>query len=298
MDNDGLKEMLVRWDGCWIPGVYRIHDGEVLFSQIASKDTDTVTYISVNEHDERFFVVGEKTDSYEKLWIYDVKKNYAPGLLAYYEKCRASNDSTSPMDYYIMDVPVRRNIDHKYCRKYCEEDFYIDFKLNVGEEDSTIEWRKTNGIMSENEESKKSSESIDMENVIKSYEDYIKLNYNSAYGNVNISLLFIDDNDIPEAIIEQDGDIEWSIIGYDSENEKAVYLAGCTMNSLFYKPKGGCFYYDWSDGESNGSVYYKINGSNISECSEDELGNDVLKNCIYYDGLFFSNPAEAFKNLK
>ncbi len=162
--------------------------------------------------------------------------------------------------------------------------------------------------------------SSEMEKVLQTYDDYMKSVFDSAYGDVKISLLYINDDDIPEAVIEQDGDIGWNIVGYD--NGKVVDMSAVVCDSLYYVPKGNCYYYEWSDGESTGFVCYTTEGTKVSEWSIDDayttqgaehyysdqnttrqkisdeevqaLRNKVEKGSVRFDGSFYPTAEEAY----
>ena len=196
------------------------------------------------------------------------------------------------------------------------------------QENKSLNWKKVSQVMDGDAgESTSNTPTASIENldlVIKSYDDYMNQNYNSEYGAVEISLIYINNDNVPEAIIQQDGDISWSIIGY--EDGKAIELSGCVIDSLFYEPKGNHFFYEWSDGEESGTVSCTTNGNKVNTWSIDEIYttqgteyyysdektnnkklseseakkyfNEASSGCILYEGDFYSNAKEAFNNLK
>ena len=196
------------------------------------------------------------------------------------------------------------------------------------QENKSLNWKKVSQVMDGDAgESTSNTPAASIENldlVIKSYDDYMNQNYNSEYGAVEISLIYINNDNVPEAIIQQDGDISWSIIGY--EDGKAIELSGCVIDSLFYEPKGNHFFYEWSDGEESGTVSCTTNGNKVNTWSIDEIYttqgteyyysdektnnkklseseakkyfNEASSGCILYEGDFYSNAKEAFNNLK
>ena len=119
-------------------------------------------------------------------------------------------------------------------------------------------------------------------------------NFDKTYGDVKIALVYINDDDIPEALIEQEGNMGWDIITYDSGN--AIHLVYVT--DLVYKPKGSGFYNSWSDGEEWGTDYYIMKGTNVSTSSEKELGDEYIKNCKQFNGIFYASTEEALRHIE
>jgi len=323
MNSDGQNELIVRSYGYWIPDIIQYKDGKITFSKVENVGSSGITVINNNNQ----FVSGDTShEGRDQYWISEIDKSGNSKVILFFANYWGDWAESGSPEYYKKELPKTEDFTSDDCEKIDEAE-YKKLLNEYNQENKSLNWQKVSQVMDGDEEAASSTPAASIENlddIIKAYDDYMKQNYNSEYGAVEISLIYINSDDIPEAIIQQDGDISWSIIGY--ENGKAVELSGCVIDSLFYEPKGNHFFYEWSDGEESGTVSCTINGNKVNTWSIDEIYttqgteyyysdentsnkklseseakkyfNEASRGCILYNGDFYSNAKEAFNNLK
>ena len=323
MNNDGQNELIVRSYGYWIPDIIQYKDGKITFSKVENVGSSGITVINNNNQ----FVSGDTShEGRDQYWISEIDKSGNSKVILFFANYWGDWAESGSPEYYKKELPKTDDFTSDDCEKIDEAE-YKKLLNEYNQENKSLNWQKVSQVMDGDEEAASSTPAASIENlddIIKAYDDYMKQNYNSEYGAVEISLIYINSDNIPEAIIQQDGDISWSIIGY--ENGKAVELSGCVIDSLFYEPKGNHFFYEWSDGEESGTVSCTINGNKVNTWSIDEIYttqgteyyysdentsnkklseseakkyfNEASRGCIQYNGDFYSNAKEAFNNLK
>lgn len=324
MNSDGQNELIVRSYGYWIPDIIQYKDGKIKFSKVENVGSSGITVINNNNQ----FVSGDTShEGRDQFWISEIDKSGDARVVLFFANYWGEWAKSGSQEYYKKESHKTEDFTSDDCDRIDEAE-YKSLLSEYNQENKSLNWQKVSQVMDgDDKESVSDTPSVSIENmdaIIKAYDDYMRQNYESEYGAVEISLIYINDDNVPEAIIQQEGDISWSIIGY--ENGKAVDLSGCVVDSLFYEPKGNHFFYDWSDGESSGTVSCTLSGNKVSTWSIDEIYttqgteyyysdettsnkklteaeaqknfNEASRGCIQFDGDFYSNAKEAFDNLK
>ena len=324
LNSDGQNELIVRSYGYWIPDIIQYKDGKIKFSKVENVGSSGITVINNNNQ----FVSGDTShEGRDQFWISEIDKSGDARVVLFFANYWGEWAESGSQEYYKKESPQTEDFTSDDCDRIDEAE-YKSLLSEYNQENKLLNWQKVSQVMDgDDKESVSDTPSVSIENmdaIIKAYDDYMHQNYESEYGAVEISLIYINDDNVPEAIIQQEGDISWSIIGY--ENGKAVNLSGCVVDSLFYEPKGNHFFYDWSDGESSGTVSCTLSGNKVSTWSIDEIYttqgteyyysdennnnkklseseankyfNEASSGCIRYEGEFYSNARDAFNNLK
>ncbi len=324
VNNDGQNELIVRSYGYWIPDIIQYKDGKITFSKVENVGSSGISVINNNNQ----FVSGDTShEGRDQFWISEIDKSGNSKVVLFFANYWGDWAESGSPEYYKKVLPETEDFTSDDCEKIDETE-YKKLLNEYNQENKSLNWQKVSQVIDGDDgEATSNTPSASIENldlIIKAYDNYMSQNYNSEYGAVEISLIYINSDNVPEAIIQQNGDISWSVIGY--EDGKAVELSGCIIDSLFYEPKGNHFFYEWSDGEESGTVSCTTNGNKINTWSIDEIYttqgteyyysdettnnkkiseseakkyfNEASMGCIKYEGDFYSNAREAFNNLK
>ena len=323
MNNDGQNELIVRSYGYWIPDIIQYRDGKITFSKVENAGSSGITIINNNDQ----FVSGDTShEGRGQYWISEIDKSGNSKAIMFFANYWGDWAESGSPEYYKKELPETDDFTTEDCERIGETE-YKKLLDEFNQENKSLNWQKVSQVMNGDDKGAASNTpDTSIENpdsVIKAYDDYMSQNYNGEYGAVEISLIYINNDNVPEAIIQQEGDISWSIIGY--EDGKATELSACVVDSLYYEPKGDHFFYDWCDGESSGTVSCTISGNRIDTWSIDEIYtahgteyyysdenannkklseseakkylNEASRGCIRFEGHFYSNAKEAFNNL-
>ncbi len=321
MNDDGQNEMVIRSYGYFIPDVLVYKDGKITAAGVDNAGSAGITFINTKNQ----YVSGDTTHvDREQYFVSDIDKNGEAKTSLFFAKYWGEWAESGKEEFYKKENPKEQDYYDSNFDKISEEEFETLVK-EYAQENTSLNWKRVDeiGKADSDNDSGSSAASGDVEKALKAYDDYMRDNYNSDYGEVKIALAYINDDDIPEAVIEEDGDISWCIIGYDKG--KAVFMGGCVCDSLYYVPKGNRFYYDWCDGESTGFVCYTTKGADVSTWTIDEIYttqgieyhysdgkgqnttlseseaqkyySEAAKDSVLFEGKFCSSAEEAYKTL-
>lgn len=299
LNNDGQNELIVRSFGSWIPDIIEYKDSKVSFAGVFNAGSSGLTIINSNDQ----FVSADSHEGRKQYWISSIDSDGNAVTTLYFSKMWGDwAENPDKPDFFKSYNPSDTDFSTDDCEKISEEEF-TKLEEEYTQEKSNIDWKtlaelrnNTGSLTSEGSsspegDSNNATNDSEINAVLKAYDEYIRNNYKSEYGDVRIALIYLNEDDIPEAIIEQDGDIEWSIVGY--ENNAVKFIEGCVIDSLYYTPKENLFYYDWCDGESTGTVIGTIKGIDVSIRTIDEVYTEQGTEYYYSDGKTTNQISEA-----
>ena len=148
MDDNGQNEMFVAMDGYMLPGVFRIKDGEVEYTEINYIEPGEGDYVAAYVSKLKYYVSGIVSEDKERYWAFKIEKDYSPIASFYFEKCV---DASAPggMRYYFADTIKSSgghydfDVKHEDCFEFSEDDYNWQLDNTVGGSMS-LEWHTPN----------------------------------------------------------------------------------------------------------------------------------------------------------
>lgn len=124
------------------------------------------------------------------------------------------------------------------------------------------------------------AEEVVSDEVLQAYEEYFQENFPpTEYGGYKVALAFMDDDDIPELIVEEEFDMadQW-LLQYDNGK---VYDLGI-YNTLSYIEKENLISVSWSDGEEGEDLLYRISNHKLELIKGKGYSCDGDGSCRHY----------------
>lgn len=270
MNNDGQNELLVRNYGSFIPAIVEYIDNKITVRRMENAMMSGLTIInSKNQY------VGGDTGHVgrKEFWVSEIDAQGNEKPLLFFGQEFDGYDETKEPTFYKFVYPAGSSIEDDYTYEDWEkttESEYESLFQEYTQENTGIEWHNLKDVIGKT--------SSDTDPVIEKYKEYINTNYSPAEGAVRIAFCYIDGDNIPEAVIEQEA--EPGIAVTKLIDNKVIELT--CLQGFSYSPKANEIIDDGSDGEYSWINHYRIDGIKMDLIDGVEYYKDDVTDKDYY----------------